>query len=302
MFIISADKYKISKGGIVTVYGVGFNESCKVRVSGVLYDVVDYSDEFICFYAPKNNGRYSFRIFDESSTSDDLTLYVDDYENLPTTKLQNRDEASFLRTLESLMPRGFAWNFGVGTNWRKFLSAVALGFAYLYETLKELVVQMSPYSTTSLGVFENELNLPRKGLEQKTFSGRKSEIVRISRKQGGATIPYLKSLVNLYGANFDLYEYWKNPEQFPAWVGNEGDKANFYLLLKVYAKEYYKYGFNCKSKCNEALGKQRDRILESILDGEKPAHVKIIYKYVIRALTDENGKVLTTDDGKVLIA
>lgn len=301
MFIVSSDKYKVCKGGTVTVQGVGFNDLCKVKINGLDYDVLDYSDEFVSFSAPNEIGTFHFVIFDGTSTTDPLALYVEEFENLSTNRLKNRDELSFTRSLERLMPRGFAWEFGIESNWHKFWGAVALVFAYLYGVLKNLVLEMSPYSTTSLGTWENELKLPIVGLEQSTESGRKSEIVRIARRKGGATIPYLKSILNLYGVKYDLYEYWENPEVFPQWVADEGEQALFYLMVKIYSQTYYKYGMNCTSPCNSSLGRQRDRILESIVNREKPAHVKIIYSYVVRVLTDMNGNPMITDDNKLII-
>lgn len=301
MFIVSSDKYKVGKGGTVTVQGVGFNDLCKVRMNGKSYDPLDYSEDYICFSAPKNTGTSHFVIYDGTSETDSLTLYVEEFEDLPTNRLKNRDESSFVRSLESLMPRGFVWEFGVESNWHKFWSAVALVFAYLYGLLKELVAEMSPYSTTSYGTWENELGLPIAGLEQSTLSGRKSEIVRISRRKGGATIPYLKSILDLYGVKYDLYEYWQNPEVFPHWVGEKGEQANFYVLVKVYSQTFYNHGMTCISKCTASLGRQRDKVLESILDRVKPAHIKVIYSYVIRVLTDMSGNPLVTDDNKLII-
>lgn len=301
MFIVSSDKYKVSKGGAVTVQGVGFNDLCKVRINGVNYDPLDYSDEFISFAAPNDAGTFEFVILDGTSTTATLTLYVEEFEDLPTNRLKNRGESSFLRSLESLMPRGFAWEFGVESNWHKLWSAVALVFAYLYGLLKELVTEMSPYSTTSYGTWENELQLPIAGLEQSTLSGRKSEIVRISRRKGGATIPYLKSILDLYGVRYDLYEYWQNPEVFPQWVAANGDQANFFVLVKIYSQTYYKYGANCKSPCTASLGRQRDRKLESILNRIKPAHIKIVYSYVVQVLTDMNGNPIVDDNNRMII-
>lgn len=301
MFIVSYDKYKVCKGGTVTVQGVGFNDLCKIRINGIDYDTLDYSDDYVCFSAPNEIGTYQFVIFDGTSSTESLTLYVEEFEDLPTNRLKNRDESSFVRSLESLMPRGFVWEFGVESNWHKFWSAVALVFAYLYGLLKELVTEMSPYSTTKYGQWENELKLPIAGLEQSTLSGRKSEIVRISRRKGGATIPYLESILDLYGVNYDLYEYFKNPEVFPQWVAARGEKANFYVLVKVYSPSYYRHGANCTSPCTASLGRRRDRKLESILNRVKPAHIKIVYSYVVRVLTDMNGNPIVDDSNRMII-
>ena len=143
MFIVSSDKYIVGKGGTVTVQGAGFNESCKIRVAGLVYDPLDYSEDSIMFAAPDKIGTYQFVIFDDESVSGNMTLYVEEFENLPANHLPNRDESSFMRSLESMMPRGFAWNFGDGSNWHKFLSAIALVFAYIYGMLKNLVLHTS---------------------------------------------------------------------------------------------------------------------------------------------------------------
>ena len=301
MFIVSSDKYKVGKGGTVTVQGVGFNDLCKVRIDGIVYDALDYSEEFVCFAAPNEIGTFQFVIFDGTSSTEPLTLYVDEFENLPVNRLRCRGESSFVRSLESLMPRGFAWEFGVESNWHKFWSAVALVFAYLYGLLKTLVAEMSPFTTTNFGVWENELKLPIEGLEQSTMSGRKSEIVRVSRREGGATIPYLKSILNLYGVKYDLYEYFKNPEKFPHWVEEKGEQANFFILVKIYSQSYYRGGMTCKSKCNASLGRRRDKKLESIMASIKPAHIKIIYSYVVRVLTDMNGNPIVDDGNRMII-
>ena len=301
MFIVSADKYKVFKGSSVTVYGVGFNDSCVVRIGNRNYSPIDYSDEYIVFMAPEEVGHYGFEIRDGLSSSGILSLFVEEYEDAAVTRLPVRQESSFRRILDSLMPRGFGWEYGEGSNWSKLLSGLANAFSWLYGMLRNLVLQMSPVATDSLGTWENELSLPRKGLVQSSDSGRKSEVIRIARKRGGATIPYLKSILKIYGARFDLYEYWKSPSVFPSWVAERGEQANFYLLVKIYRDSYYAKGFNCKSKCNASLGHPRDSVLESILEQEKPAHVKIVYSYVVRILTDMNGNPIVNDNNQMII-
>lgn len=300
MFIIDSTSYKASKAGIVTVYGSGFNADCVVVVDGISQAPTDYSDDFICFSAPDVEGSHRVVITDGVSTSSDLTLYVVSFEELSSYRLPERSESSFKRLLDGLMPRGFAWQYENGSNWSKLLSGIALSLAYVYGMLKNLVLQMSPVTTTSYGLWENELGLPQRGLEQSTLAGRKGEIMRVARKKGGATIPYLKSLLKLYGVRNEVLEYWKNPELFPSWVGNEGDNANYYILVKIYRDSYYGKGFTCVSPCNASLGMPRDSVLESIVAQEKPAHVKVIYSYVLRVLTDENGNPLVDDNNRII--
>ena len=301
MLVIDSTKFKVGPGGTVTVYGVGFDEFTSIMLAGQPAMVTDYSDEFVCFSAPDQVGVYAFTISDSESTSQSLTLNVVAFEDLNTNRLPDRSESSFRRMLYGLMPRGFAWEFEEGSYWSKLLAAIALALAFVYEMLKSLVLEMSPYSTTSYGTWENELELPRLGLEQSSLEGRKSEIIRIARKKGGATLPYIKSLLNLYGIKSDVYEFFENPEVFPSWVADLGEDAYFYVLVKIYRDSYYSKGFKCTSKCNSSLGTPRDSILETMLAQEKPSHVKIIYSYVVRVLTDMSGNPIVTDNGQMII-
>ncbi len=297
MFIIDSNKYKAGAGGVVTVYGVGFNDACVVRILGVDYAPTDFSDEFICFNAPSHLGTYSFEIRDGVSSSGDLTLHVVPYNELSTTKLQERQESSFVRMLDGLMPRGFAWEYENGSNLSKLIAGIALALAYLYGMLKELVLQMSPVSTDDLGVWENELALPWKGIARDTDDGRKSEIIRVSRKQGGATIPYFESILDLMDVKYDIFEYADTPSVFPSWVSSKyGTRAGFVVMVKIYRDRFYPYGMNCTSPCNSSLGSDVDRKVETVLNRIKPSHVKIIYSYVVRVLTDMDGNPIVPSD------
>lgn len=305
MFIVDSNKYKAGAGGVVTVYGVGFNDACVVRISGRDYSPVDFDDEFICFNAPSELGTYSFEIRDGVSSSGELTLYVVAYEDLCTTKLPERQESSFVRLLDGLMPRGFAWEYENGSNWSKLIAGIALALAYLYDMLQNLVLQSSPVSTAEFGLWENELALPWKGIARDTDEGRKSEIIRVARKQGGATVPYLKSILDLMDVNYDMFEYANTPAVFPSWVPSKyGNRAGFVVMVKVYRDSYYPYGMNCKSPCNSSLGRARDKKIESVLDRVKQSHVKIIYSYVVRVLTDMNGNPIVpsaTDQRMIIV-
>ena len=305
MFVVDSNKYKAGVGGVVTVYGVGFNDSCVVRIGGRDYAPVDFDDEYIRFAAPSELGTYSFEILDGVSSSGELTLYVVEYEELCTTKLPERHESSFVRMIDGLMPRGFAWEYENGSNWSKLIAGIALVLAYLYDMLQSLVQQMSPVSTNELGPWENELALPWKGITRDTDEGRKGEIIRVARKQGGATIPYLKSIMELMDVNYDIFEYAKTPAVFPTWVSSKyGNRAGFVVMVKVYRDSYYPYGMNCKSPCNSSFGRARDKKIESVLDRVKHAHVKIIYSYVVRVLTDMNGNPIvpsSTDQRMIIV-
>lgn len=294
----------VNVGGTVRMSGSGFDGSCRVLFGSKNALVTDYADNWLEFEAPKNQGSYTIRLMRNNVEMLSQSITVTSLENAATWNLPVRNQDDFRNSLLGLMPRGFAWHLGVGGNWWKLFSAFAMGFLEIYRSFRDLVAELSPFKTTSYSVWEHELGLPVDGLEQKTNAGRKNEIVRISRKKGGCTVPYLKSLLNLYGAKYDLYEYWKNPSVFPSWVTSRyGEKAKFCVLVKVYVDEFSNAGFNCDSPCNASLGDSRDRILESILDAAKPAHVKIIYRYIVRVLTDMEGTpiVPSENDQRLII-
>lgn len=294
----------VRAGGLVRLSGSGFDDTCSVTAGGSAALVTDYDFDWLEFEAPADAGSYAVRVLQGGSEKFSATLTVTGLEDSETWNLPVRGQDEFRNALLGMMPRGFAWHTAKDGNWWKLFSAFAAGFLELHENFRELVDECSHIKTTSYSQWEKELGLPLKGLEQSSADGRKSEIIRVARKKGGATVPYLKSLLDLYGARYDLYEFWKNPSVFPSWVVGEGDLAYFYVLVKVYRDSYYAKGFNCKSNCKASLGEPSDSKLEAILAQEKPAHVKIIYSYVVRVLTDMNGNPIVpsaTDQRMIIV-
>lgn len=294
----------VNVGGTIRMSGFGFDGSCSVLFGSKNALITDYADEWLEFEAPKTKGSYTLRLVQGNDEILRQPISVTDVEDAATWNLPVRDQDDFRNALLGLMPRGFAWHLGNGGNWWKLFSAFAMGFLEIYRSFRDLVAELSPFKTTSFSTWEQELGLPINGLEQKTAAGRKNEILHIARKKGGCTVRYLKSLLNLYGAKYDLYEYWKDPSVFPSWVASrEGEKAKFYVLIKVYVDEYSDNGFNCNSNCNASLGDSKYNALESILDAAKPAHVRIIYRYIVRILTDMNGApiVPSENDQRLII-
>ena len=292
----------VCTGGTVRLSGSGFDGSCKMFSGNTPLLITDYADEWLEFNAPAAEGSYVVRLVRNNVEKFRVNLTVAAVEDAETWNLPVRGDDEFRNALIGMMPRGFAWHTGKGGNWWKLFSAFAAGFRAIYESFRELVDACSPVKTTSYSEWERELALPLKGLEQSSDAGRKSEIMRVARKKGGATVPYLKSLLDLYGARYDMYEYWKNSSVFPSWVASKyGDLANFCVLVKVYQDHYFDKGFRCTSKCNASLGEPHDLLLEAILDQAKPGHVKIIYKYVVKVLTDMDGNPIVDNSNRMII-
>lgn len=289
-------------GGVVRFSGSGFTGSCRVLLDDGYALILDYGDDFLEFEAPARAGTHSVMLRQAEYNAYSAKIDTVSCDDAKTWSLPARDESDFRNALLGLLPRGFAWFTGKLGNWWKLFSAFASGFVELYNNLIRLVDEMTPLKTTSFAEWERELGLPIRGFERSTDAGRKNEIMRIARRKGGCSVSYIKSLLDLYGANYELYEFWQNPEHFPSWVPALGDEAYFYVLVKVYTHSYYPYGANCKSPCNASLGRPLDAVLESIIDQAKPAHIKFIYRYAIQVLTDDLGNPLTDNAGHLLIA
>lgn len=292
----------VRAGGVVRLSGSDFDSTCSVYAGNSQAVVLDYDTDWLEFEAPAAEGSYEVRLLQNGTERFSATLTVTAVDDAETWNLPVRGTDEFRNALLGLMPRGFAWHTGKTGNWWKLFSAFAAGFLDIYNSFRQLIDESSPFKTTSFDVWERELGLPVRGFEQSTDEGRKNEIIRVARKKGGVTIPYMRSLLDLYGVRYDLYEYWKNPSAFPAWLANrEGEMANFYVLIKVYGDSYNPHGFKCTSHCTDSLGAPHDSVLESIVEHEKPAHVKIMYSYVIRVLTDMSGNPLVDDNNRMII-
>lgn len=301
MFTVVEQNVKAYAGGFVTVHGGVFTSGTRIEIAGKTLVPYDVADDYIVFSAPADLGKYTFTIIEGAVRSPAVNLVVVDAAEVSVNRLPKRGQDEFLQMLIGLMPKGFIWDIKPGTNFYKIFSAVSSLLLMIYDLFRSILVESSPITTTEIELWENELGLPREGLEQSTAEGRKNEIIRIARKPGGCTLPHYRQIMEMYGKDFEIYEYWKDPSKFPSWVYQEnGDKANFFVMFKIYQSEFTK-NFTCKSKCNAKLGNERDIVLEKLLEFDKPAHVKFIYSYAIRILTDENSNPLTTEDGKLLI-
>ena len=189
-----------------------------------------------------------------------------------------RTAADFRHALLGLMPRGFAWFLGFGGNWWKLFSGFAEGFLSVYTMLRLLVKEMSPVSTTELSVWENELGLPKRGLEFVSDTDRKKEILRVSRDECGCTVDYIKSVALLFGLDVDVYEYWKNPENFFG-IDFGGADPNFYVIVKSDVPcENVDYHY-CDGYCDDRLLDFGNSNYESVVMDLCQAHVKLLFEY-----------------------
>lgn len=296
---------RVAKSGTVYVYGAGFSHLTKAWLNSKEISLKDYDYGHAEFTVHTKIGKYSLYV--GSDVADRILIgdvEICELTDLPLSgpRVPEKSADGSIDTARdamiSLLPRGVAWYKGHDGNFSRLMAGLANVVRSFYELAMSYRASVSPSHTDSFDVWESELALPRfsSGYGD-SDTRRREEIFRINGKKGAATIPYLKSLLNLYGAKYDLYEYWKNPLVFPSWIAaKNGEKAKFFILVKVYQDKYSDKGANCNSNCNSSLGGPRDIVLESIIEQAKPAHVRIVYRYFVRILTDADGVPIVNND------
>lgn len=291
--IIFSEKVISFENCDTTLWGVGFSSNCKVKFSGStdVKDLVDVDGNSLVFKAPKSAGTYSLYVEDdEGIKSNYISLIVLQRESMPVNNIPGRDKNDFALMLKGLLPRGFMWDFkwssvdSQKTNWQKLLESIAAGISNVWgEMLVPLVKNSSPAITGALVEWESELGLPRKGIQytgnaEQVLNERKDEIYRISRCRGGCTIPLIKHIIDLFGLNAEVYEYFKNPEVFPQWVKNLGEDAYMYSMIKITGGVDVSE-FDCDSSCEDYLSFWWNQNFENTIEFDKLAHTKFIFVY-----------------------
>ena len=294
MVYLDSLKIRAGAGMPVTVTGGIFDVGTIVKIGGLVRHPTEIEKNSVTFTAPAEVDAYDASI-EVGSESQDFELVVVPVEEAGVYELSDRGVSEFEEMQVGMMPRGFALDLAKGSYLRSVIDAIALCLLYVYNVLKALVSESSPVKSTSLGMWENELGLPRKGLVKTSYEDRRKEIVRISRGTAGLSLNYLRSILDIYGQDGEVVEYWKNDAQFPGWVKNlDARERVFYVMIKVY-KNTESQEFTCNSTCNDSLGSDRDTILEALLEAEKSAHIRFIYSYYCRVLTDETDTVIMDD-------
>lgn len=269
-----------------TLHGVGFTSDCFVNFgNNVTKRLIDVDDSSVVFVAP-SEGSYSFVVENaDGEESETVQMVVLNRSFMPVNKLPNRNSADFSLMLKGLLPRGFAWNFkwsnvdSEKTNWQKLLESIAGGINNVWTMLSELAVAASPAITGAVAEWNAELGLPRKGLEFDDESKTKAEIYRIARSVGGCTVPFFNKIIELFGLNAAVYEYWKDPDEFPEWVHELGEEANMYVLIKIEDSAIEETEFDCNSDCDDYLAFWWNENFENAIEFDKLAHIKFVYMY-----------------------
>lgn len=284
----------------VTLFGCGFSAATVVDCGGRIVPS-GFDESSLAFTAPSRPGTYTVRAVNGENASAVYRLVVVPLEKVPCRNLPVRTDDDYRDALLGLFPRGFAWFKGKGGNWWKLVSAFAVAFCIVYETLRQHVRESSPLGTTSFDIWERELGLPRKGLEFSDDAGRRSEIYRIARRPGGCTVPYFEGIAALFGKSVEIFEYWKDPEPF-AEVNFGDDDPNFYWAVKMDIARSDMHVCTCNDTCNDYLRWWWDDRLEAMFELIKPAHTKLVFLYGTgRNLLAESGDGILAETGETLM-
>ena len=296
---------QVNPGGSVYVFGSGFDSKCRVAVNNEFLTVLDYDKDYLEFVAPEDAGNYTIIFIRDGVLFGNFSLTVVSLREIGITELPERGPDEFRNSLLGLMPKGFAWFLGKLGNWWKLFSGMADGFLTVYRVFAELYREASPATTTSYEVWENELGLPIKGLEQSTEERKLAEIYRVARKKGGVTVPYFKSLAALFGLHAEVYEYWKNPEKFDGYDFG-GEDPNFYWMIAVEGRAEDWHICTCNDTCNDYLQEWSNAPAEAMFEKLKPAHTKLLCSYVDvdieLVLVDDQNDVLRAANNVPLVA
>jgi len=307
--IATTEKITAFESCDVTLWGYGFSAGAKVEINDGLknstLNVVDVDEEKIVFMAPAC-GSYQLKILNGTDSLEGLELSVVSRSCIPVNKLPSRNLNDFALMLKGLLPRGFAWNFkwtngSYKTNWQKLLESVAAGIKVAFDDISKMLVELSPAVTSDVSRWFDELGLPINGVTLGDYRNKNAEIYRITRSRCGCTVPYFKSVMKIFGIDIEVYEYWKNPEEFGSYDFGSED-PNSFVLIRFHVHEKDVEGATCSGTCNEALGNGNMFFGECVLNSVKPAHVKFIYAYDngVRYgdIVDSENKAITDDSGK----
>ena len=290
----------VNPGGNVRIWGKGFDSKCKVVAGGSYLPVLDYDAEGIEFSAPYECYRYEVVVERLAETTESFFLCVEHLKDSQTWNLPARGREEFRAASLGMMPRGFAWYLGKEGNWWKLFTAFADGLKSIYDMLRLLVAESSPVTTTAFVLWEKELGLPVNGSKQYSDEDRLSEIYRVARKRGGSTVTYFQGLLNIFGRDAKIYEYWKNPEKFDD-VDLGDDDPNFCWMIEQIASDEDWFVCTCDDTCEDYLECWWNVVVESFIDLVKPAHTKVVYTYampeIVRVITENEGDCVMTEDG-----
>lgn len=308
MIFVNRKNYSTAVGLELTIFGGFFDDDCSVLFGSILGNVLDVNEDSIVVSVPESAGRYDLKVDDGHGNIVDVgsvnVSTLSDFECVGGPK--NYKFKDFLGYVCGLLPKMSGVDVRVdfkdpndvsvsnkvgGSVFGKLFWALAFAVSVVFEYIRELYAAINPVNTTNIDAWENELLLPIKGFNFTSTEKRKMEILRAACTEGGCCVGYFRKILRIIGVDAEIFEYWKNPEQFGEIPVSE-DERNFYWMIRISGGTPDVHTLKCTGKCNKPLRWWTDSAVRNLFEKIKPAHTRLLYAY-----SDAGYWALPGDDG-----
>lgn len=163
----------------------------------------------------------------------------------------------YLKTLQSLLPRGKAWTRDPDANLTKVLRVIAGAFARVDEQARLVLAEADPRSmNVSLEEWEENLGLPDNcSIADATVRTRIDAVIEKFTREGGLSIAYYVGLAEALGYTVDIEEFCPFEFGLSHCGGDDvlaDDDIRFMLIVNVRDVPLLPFEFGTSS-CGEAL-------------------------------------------------
>ena len=310
VFVTGISSKLLTPGIEFTVFGGFFDSRCKVYFGSEenVAETVSFGEDHITVLVPDVDGIYKIVI--EDGLGNVLRygrVEVGDFNTVSTYDF-SRDygDGDFQDLVEGLFPKGFLFDFGNGSIWRKLIVGLSYSILYLWGLIRSYIKSGSPFQTDNLDDWERELGLPEIGITPISDNERRREIYRVGFSEGGCSVNFYNRILKLMGLEADIYEYGYNHEKFADVSFGPDDNPLSFIMIRFRVEidnfDYFRAGV---SVAGSRLVDFSNLQAESVFEKLKQSHVKIIYAYiapVVKYLVTDDDKYLVTNDGRRIIA
>ncbi len=216
-----------------------------------------------------------------------------------------RTAKDYLELLKNLLPRGEIWTVQRDSNFEKFLLAKADELARLDAENYRFIKEVNPlYSLEMLEDWERVLGLPDECMgQEQTLEVRRALVLRKLIRGQNFNRKYILEICKIFGYEDAYIEDFTpflvnvssvgdalndapgganldSKKEPPQWVvdAHAGWRFTFLLHLGKSKIRYFKTG---DSQVGDRLATWGDKVIECIINRDKPAHIIILFGYEI---------------------
>lgn len=185
--------------------------------------------------------------------------------------------------IHKLLPSGRAWNKQQGSNLDKLADGISQEFLRVEKRGEDLIVELDPTRASALlPEWENLLGLPDPsfGIPITVQERRNLVVLKISLR-GGQSRQFYIDLIKKLGFDIEIVEH----RPFRVGQSSCGDalhtgddwRHTWTVELKQAVKFYFRVG---QSSVGDPLVSYRNEVVQGIIEKLKPAHTKVLYKFI----------------------